>query len=74
MKLPDRRLAHVDDSLRPVLLLVAAANEVVWRTQPDTIWALWRFPGLQLVALAFTLTQLPLMMHGMKQVPPDEPG
>lgn len=54
-------------------LIVAAANEAVWRTQPDATWALWRFPGLQLLALLFTLTQLPLMMKGIAKPAAESP-
>ena len=69
VRLPDAAWRTLSLRYIAFFLAVAAANEAVWRTQPDGIWALWRFPGLQLVALAFTLTQLPLMMHGMRQVP-----
>jgi intracellular septation protein len=47
-------------------LVMAAANEAVWRTQPDGIWILFRFPGLQILSLLFALTQVPMMMKDMK--------
>lgn len=43
-------------------LCVAALNETIWRTQPEPIWVWFRMPGLQLLALGFSMTQLPLMM------------
>jgi intracellular septation protein len=43
-------------------LVMAAANEVVWRTQPDSVWVVFRFPGLVIAALAFSATQVPGMM------------
>jgi len=46
--------------------LVAALNEFVWRTQPEATWVLFRMPGLQLLSLAFSATQFPLMMRGAK--------
>jgi intracellular septation protein len=49
-------------------LVMAGANEVVWRTQPDSVWILFRFPGLQLLSLAFALTQVPMMMKDMKSL------
>ena len=49
-------------------LFVAVLNEVVWRTQPDAVWVVFRMPGLQLLALAFSATQFPLMMKGAKQM------
>jgi intracellular septation protein len=59
-------------------LTLAIVNEVVWRTQPDGVWVLFRFPGLLLITLAFSLTQTPLIMRGMKEAeaeggPPVEP-
>jgi len=47
-------------------LVMAGANEAVWRTQPDSVWILFRFPGLQVLSLLFALTQVPMMMHDMK--------
>ena len=48
-------------------LCVAVLNEIVWRTQPDGIWVVFRFPGLILLTLAFSLSQTPLIMRGMKE-------
>jgi len=47
-------------------LLVAGLNEFVWRTQSTGVWAVFRFPGLQLLSLAFSATQFPLMMKGAR--------
>jgi len=47
-------------------LFQAVLNEIVWRTQPEATWVLFRFPGLQILAIAFSLSQLPLMMKGIK--------
>jgi intracellular septation protein len=46
--------------------LCAILNEIVWRTQPDATWVLFRMPGLLILAFAFSLTQLPMMMKDMK--------
>lgn len=43
-------------------LAMAGLNEVVWRTQPDAVWVLWRFPGLVILAVAFAFTQVPTML------------
>ncbi|MFN3859090.1 MAG: inner membrane-spanning protein YciB [Caulobacter sp.] len=56
-------------------LACAVINEIVWRTQPDAVWVLFRFPGLLILALAFSVTQTPLIMRGMKEaghVPTEE--
>ena len=48
------------------LRVAPEANEAVWRTQPDSVWILFRFPGLQVLSLLFALTQVPMMMKDMK--------
>jgi intracellular septation protein len=55
-------------------LCVAVLNEIVWRTQPDGVWVLFRFPGLILLTLAFSLSQTPLIMRGMKEAAPETPA
>ncbi|MBE7219087.1 MAG: septation protein IspZ [Caulobacteraceae bacterium] len=44
-------------------LVMAGLNEVIWRTQSDTVWALFRMPGLLILAALFAATQLPMMMR-----------
>ena len=46
--------------------LVAAINEAVWRTQPDSIWVWFRMPGLPLLAVLFSFTQVPFMLKQMQ--------
>jgi intracellular septation protein len=43
-------------------LAMGAANEVIWRTQPDAVWVTFRFPGLLILSLLFSATQIPGMM------------
>jgi intracellular septation protein len=43
-------------------LFMALLNEVVWRTQPDAVWVLFRMPGLLILAFLFSFTQVPMMM------------
>ncbi len=47
-------------------LALALLNEAVWRTQPDTVWALFRFPGALIISLIFSFTQVPMMMREAK--------
>lgn len=56
-------------------LAMAVLNEVVWRTQPTDVWVYFRFPGLQVLALLFSLSQLPLMMKHAQpgEAPPPPP-
>ena len=41
---------------------MAAANEVVWRTQSTVTWGFFKFPGAPLLIFAFVATQMPLLM------------
>jgi intracellular septation protein len=52
-----------------MFLALAAANEVVWRTQSNRVWALYKFPGTAILIFLFALSQAPLMM---KHMPDDE--
>ncbi|RAK67681.1 inner membrane-spanning protein YciB [Phenylobacterium kunshanense] len=45
---------------------LAILNEFVWRTQPDAVWVLFRFPGLMILTVVFTLTQVPMLMRYAK--------
>jgi intracellular septation protein len=47
-------------------LAVAGLNELVWRTQPEATWVLFRMPGLPLLAVVFSFTQVPGMMKDAK--------
>lgn len=53
-------------------LALAVLNEFVWRTQSDSVWVLFRFPGLLVLSVVFTLTQAPLLMKYVKgqELPP----
>lgn len=48
-------------------LFVAMLNEAVWRTQSDATWTFFRFPGLQILALLFSFSQVPLIMKSAEQ-------
>jgi len=54
---------------------LAILNEVVWRTQSDQTWVLFRFPGLMAVTVLFSFTQAPFLMKYMKgaDLPPPPP-
>jgi intracellular septation protein len=47
-------------------LALAALNEVIWRTQSDSTWLLFRFPGSLILALLFSFTQIPMMFKEAK--------
>jgi len=50
---------------------LAAANEVVWRTQSTLTWGFFKLPGVPIIIFLFALSQAPLMM---KHMPDDAPG
>lgn len=54
-------------------LSMAALNEMVWRTQSDAVWVLFRMPGLLVLAVLFSLTQVPLMAKHMQHAEPPPP-
>jgi intracellular septation protein len=47
-------------------LCMALLNEIVWRTQPDHVWVLFRMPGLLILSFLFSFTQIPMMMKDAK--------
>ncbi|HEX6859379.1 MAG TPA: inner membrane-spanning protein YciB [Caulobacteraceae bacterium] len=61
-------------SIRYGLFFIAMAglNLVVWLKFSDAVWVFFRFPGLAILAVAFSLTQVPFMMKHMKdaEAPP----
>lgn len=44
-------------------LLMAAANEVVWRTQSTDVWVAFDTIGQMIITLAFTLSQVPFLLR-----------
>lgn len=62
LKLPDAAWRTLTLRYGLFFLCVAVLNEAIWRTQPESIWIWFRMPGLQILSLVFSLTQLPLMM------------
>lgn len=51
---------------------LAALNELVWRTQSEETWVLFRFPGLMIITIAFSIAQAPFLMKYVKtgETPP----
>lgn len=52
-------------------LAMASLNEFVWRTQPDATWVVFRFPGLLILTVIFSMSQAPMMMKHAHQDRPD---
>lgn len=51
---------------------LAALNELVWRTQSDETWVFFRFPGLMILTVVFSIAHAPLLMKYVKaeEIPP----
>lgn len=54
---------------------LATLNEIVWRTQPEATWVLFRFPGMLIITVAYSIAQAPLLMKYVKsgELPPTPP-
>ena len=49
-------------------LALAVVNEVVWRTQSDGVWVLFRMPGMLIASLLFSATQIPAILKDASAV------
>lgn len=47
-------------------LAMAGLNEVIWRTQPDATWVLFKFPGLAVLTVLFSFSQIPGILKDAK--------
>ena len=66
MKLPDAAWRSLTFRYAGFFVAMALLNLFVWLTQPDAVWVAFRFPGLLILAVVFSLTQVPFMMKHMK--------
>jgi intracellular septation protein len=63
-----RLLAQADAALGPFFLALAVINEVVWRNFSTDFWVAFKVWGTMPLTLAFTMSQMPLIMrHGMEK-------
>ncbi len=62
LKLTDAGWRRLTGRYGVFFLVMAALNEAVWRTQPDAVWVVFRFPGLVVLAVLFAFTQVPTML------------
>jgi intracellular septation protein len=73
VKMPEEGWRKLTLNYGLFFLALAAINEVVWRTQPDDIWVVFRFPGLLILSVLFSFAQVPLMMKYAKTDEPPPP-
>lgn len=69
--LPDSAWRTLSIRYGAFFLLVAVLNEIVWRTQSDATWVFFKFPGLTILTLGFSLLQVPFMMKHLEQAKDD---
>jgi intracellular septation protein len=73
LPLPDEAWRKLTLRYAIFFLIMAALNEVVRRTQSQAVWVLFKMPGFMILAVAFSLTQIPLMMKYMQTDEPPPP-
>lgn len=71
LNLPDAVVRTLTIRYALMFFVLAAANEVIWRTQTTRIWGLYKFPGTAVLIFLFFMSQMPLIL---KHAPPDEPA
>jgi len=72
LTLPDEAWRKLTFRYAVYFLGMAVLNEIVWRTQTDAIWLIFRTAGLWICVVLFSLSQAPLMMRYLKtnEAPP----
>lgn len=73
LPLPDEAWRKLTFRYAVFFVCMAILNVIVWRTQPEYVWVLFRMPGLLLLAMAFSLTQIPFMMKYLHSPEPPPP-
>lgn len=75
LQLPDAAWRKLTFNYGLYFIAIAVLNEVVWRTQSNEVWVLFRMPGLMILGLVFSFSQVPLMMrHAKTEEPPPPPS
>ncbi|WP_333587875.1 inner membrane-spanning protein YciB [Phenylobacterium sp.] len=70
LPLPDEAWRKLTLNYGLYFFATAILNEIVWRTQTNEVWVLFRTPGLMILGLVFSLAQAPLMMRYMRKAEP----
>lgn len=76
LALPDEAWRKLTLNYGLYFFATAILNEIVWRTQPNEVWVLFRMPGLMILGLVFSFAQVPIMMKHMRKdaAPPPPPA
>jgi intracellular septation protein len=71
VQMPDEGWRKLTLNYALFFLALAGLNEFVWRTQSDDFWVVFRFPGILVLTVIFSFSQVPLMMkYGKTDEPP----
>jgi len=73
MQMPDEGWRKLTLNYGLFFLALAVLNEIVWRTQSEATWVLFRFPGLLVLSVVFSFAQVPLMVKYAKTDEPPPP-
>lgn len=70
--MPDATWRRLTLNYAGFFLGLAALNEFVWRTQTDETWVYFRFPGMMIITVVFSVAHAPLLMKYVKaeELPP----
>ncbi|MBJ7412670.1 MAG: septation protein IspZ, partial [Phenylobacterium sp.] len=70
--MPDATWRRLTLNYAGFFLGLAALNEFVWRTQTDETWVYFRFPGMMILTVVFSVAHAPLLMKYVKaeELPP----
>ena len=70
--MPDATWRRLTLNYAAFFLALAALNELVWRTQSDSTWVFFRFPGLMILTVIFSIAHAPMLMKYVKadELPP----
>lgn len=66
LTLPDAVWRKLTVRFGLLYVVLAIVNIVIWRTQSEATWVLFKTFGLEVMTLVFSLTQLPLLLKHME--------
>ena len=64
--LPDEAWRKLTVRFGSLYVVLAIVNIVIWRTQSEATWVMFRTFGLEVMTVLFALTQVPLLMKYME--------
>lgn len=66
LALPDEAWRKLTIRFGLLYVVLALANIVIWRTQSEAVWVLFKTFGLEVMTVIFSLAQVPLLLKYMK--------